>query len=674
MIADMAQVLILGRKRDSLEVARALQNAGVVHIDPLEAGELPRAVLQGADAERKSILERQLARAESALAALGVSDAVADENKLKTIPDLGAFLEEVGHRTDVLSKEHADLTAELGAIGSFSTVTRSLADLSSSLSKSERVGLLGFTFVKPEELMKLEQTLKDAGLNYALGNKTAANLEAGVLVVRKQDLSLARTALTRSGLGEVRLPGRFENLGFSSASELMLERARTAPEELQGVNDGLERLKREHAGTLSASRLELRDELGRFDAINASLAGKYGFAMRGWLPKKNTYSLEMALAPLKGQVIYQFEDAPTHHAEHVPVTLDNNSAVKPFELLMGIFAPPAYGSFDPTWVIALCFPIFFGFVIGDIGLGAISLALAFMFRGMADKGQTLKIDFMGVAVSGAPLKNVATVLTHMAVWSIIFGFVYGEFFGTLGEHLGLFYIAGHAAEGAGEAVHEAKGLIPILIPRLESTATGLMLILSLIPGILQILYGWFIRFRLGLQHHDKKHTYEGIGMFVGLVGLILISYSFRNPGTPPIFNIIAAVCGLVFVACVFLSGVFMMFIEIISNGGNILSYLRLYAVGLSSAVLGKLATDAGWSLGMGIGGGKGLALGVLGVIGGIVVATLIHFLAILFTIIGHVLQPLRLHYAEFFTKFGFYDGSGRQYKPFARLSQAPSNK
>ena len=664
MIAEMAQVLILGRKRDSLEVARALQNAGVVHIDPLEAGELPRAVLQGADAERKSVLERQLARAESALAALGVSNAIPDENKLKTIPDLASYLEEIGHRTDVLSKEHTDLAAELGAIGSFNTVTKSLADLSGSLAKSERVGVLGFTYVKPEEFAKLESTLKDAGLTYALGNKTAANLEAGILAVRKQDLSLARTALTRAGLGEVRLPGRFENLPFSSASDLMSERARTAPEELQGVNDGLERLRREHVGALSASRLELRDELGRFDAISASVAGKYGFAMRGWLPKKNTYSLEMALAPLKGQVIYQFEDAPTHHAEHVPVTLDNNTAVKPFELLMGIFAPPAYGSFDPTWVIALCFPIFFGFVIGDIGLGAISLALAFFLRGMAARGQTLNIGFMGVSVSGAPLKNVATVLTHMAVWSIIFGFVYGELFGTLGEHLHLFYVTGH----------EETGLIPILIPRLESTATGLMLILSLVPGILQILYGWFIRFRLGVQHNDKKHTYEGIGMFVGLVGLILVSYSFRNPGTPPIVNIIAAVCGLVFVACVFLSGVFMMFIEIISNGGNILSYLRLYAVGLSSAVLGKLATNAGWSLGMGLGGGKGLALGVLGVIGGIIVATLIHFLAILFTIIGHILQPLRLHYAEFFTKFGFYDGSGRQYKPFARLSQAPSNK
>jgi V/A-type H+/Na+-transporting ATPase subunit I len=105
----------------------------------------------------------------------------------------------------------------------------------------------------------------------------------------------------------------------------------------------------------------------------------------------------------------------------------------------------------------------------------------------------------------------------------------------------------------------------------------------------------------------------------------------------------------------------MMPIEIMSNGGNILSYLRLYAVGLSSAILANLATDLGWSLGM--------SIGLPGLLIGIVVASLVHLFAITFTIIGHILQPLRLHYAEFFTKFGFYDESGKAYKPFARLVQ-----
>jgi V/A-type H+-transporting ATPase subunit I len=661
MIAEMAQVLILGRKRDSLEVVRALQDAGVVQIDPIDAGELPKGTVQGPEAERRAGLERQLARAESALAAMGATRTLPDFSKLKGISSLESYLEEIGHRTDVIASERTELEAEVGAINSYGKVARALAELAGTLDRSERVATFGFTFVTPDELAKLEKSLADANLIYTLGHKVIGlapgdSLSAGVLAVRKEDFTAARTALTRSGLSELRFPGRFEGLPFSQAASRMDERSRIAPEALQGMNAELDKLRRDHAGTLSASRVELRDELARYTTLESSVAGKYGFALRGWLPISSKPALEGALAPLKGQIIYQFEAPDHHHTDNVPVKLENNAIVKPFELLMGIFAPPAYGHFDPTWVIALCFPIFFGFVIGDIGLGLISLGVAFLLRGMANRGQTLEIGFLGVIVPPKPLLNVATILTHMSVWSIIFGFLYGEFFGTLLEHLHVFYIPGHGEEGKA-----AYGLIPIILPRLESSATGIMLILALIPGILQILYGWFVRFQSGLAHNDPKHTYEGAGMFIGLVGLIMISYAYRNPGSPQILYIIGGICLAV---SVFLNWVMaklgpMSVIEIISNGGNILSYLRLYAVGLSSAVLAKLATDLGWNLGM--------QLGVVGILVGIVVASLVHLFAIVFTIIGHVLQPLRLHYAEFFTKFGFYDKSGRPYRPFARL-------
>ncbi len=656
MIAEMTQVLILGRKRDSLEVVRALQDAGVVQIDPLDPGELSKGTVQGPEAERRAGLERQLARAESALAAMGASRTLPDLAKLKGIGSLESYLEEIGHRTDVIASEKTELEAEVGAINSYAKVAQALADLSGTLDQSNRVATFGFTFVTPDELAKLEKSLSDANLVYTLGHKVIGlapgdSLSAGVLAVRKEDFATARTALTRSGLSELRFPGRFEGLPFGQAASRMNERSRIAPEALQGMNAELDKLRRDHAGMLAAARVELRDELARYTTLESSVAGKYGFALRGWLPVQSKSALEGSLAALKGQIIYQFEAPDHHHTDNVPVKLENNAVVKPFELLMGIFAPPAYGAFDPTWVIALCFPIFFGFVIGDIGLGAISLGVAFLLRGMANRDQTLEIGFLGVTIPPKPLLNVATILTHMSIWSIIFGVIYGELFGTLGEHLHLFYIRGG----------EETGLIPILLPRLESSATGIMLILALIPGILQILYGWFVRFQQGLAHNDPKHTYEGAGMFIGLVGLIVISYAYRNPGSPQILYIIGGICLAV---SVFLNWVMaklgpMSVIEIISNGGNILSYLRLYAVGLSSAVLAKLATDLGWSLGM--------QLGVIGILVGIVVASLVHLFAIIFTIIGHVLQPLRLHYAEFFTKFGFYDKSGRPYRPFARL-------
>ena len=136
-------------------------------------------------------------------------------------------------------------------------------------------------------------------------------------------------------------------------------------------------------------------------------------------------------------LVYEFEGAPTHHASHVPVKLVNNPIFKPFELLLAMFAPPAYGAFDPTWVLAVCVPLFFGFVIGDIGFGLVALAVALLFRSMAQSDKTLDLGPLGIAVPPKPLMNLSTVLTWMAAWSIVFGFAYGELFGSTGENLGI---------------------------------------------------------------------------------------------------------------------------------------------------------------------------------------------------------------------------------------------
>ncbi|HWG85111.1 MAG TPA: V-type ATPase 116kDa subunit family protein, partial [Deinococcales bacterium] len=425
MIADMAQVLIVGRKRDSLEVVRALQDVGVVQIDPLDSAELERSALAGADAERRAVLERQLARVESILAALGNPQVAPAPTRLKSISDLGSYLEEVGHRADVLVRERAELESELATTGTYRQVARAAAELAGNLDRSERVAVLAFT-ADAEDLTALRAALDaNLGAPYEIGTRQAGAVTTGVLAVRRRDEAAARALLGRAGVSELRLGGRFANLPYSSAALLIEERSRTGPEELLGVREGLENIAREHAPTLVAARYELRDEIGRYAAIEAGARGRYGFALRGWLPVANKPALESALAPLKNQVLYQFEAPDLHHAEHVPVKLENNAFVKPFELLMGIFAPPGYGTYDPTWVIALFFPIFFGFVIGDIGLGLLFLLLALVLRGRANAGKDLNLGMLGVVVPPKPLRSVATIVTWMSLWSIVFGFVYG---------------------------------------------------------------------------------------------------------------------------------------------------------------------------------------------------------------------------------------------------------
>jgi V/A-type H+/Na+-transporting ATPase subunit I len=652
-IAEMSEILILGRKRDNLEVIRALQEAAVVQIDPLEDNEVPRAMLEGADASRKATLERMLARTESALAAMNATETQPDFRKLAAA-NLEPLIEEVGARTDVLSKERSDLGQELAAIGSFSSLARVLGDLGSGLGKSGRVAVVGFSVNDAKEKDKLEALLREANLNYELGHQPVGKASAAVLAVRSQDASTARSLVSRAGLSELRFPGRFEGMNYADAAALMEQRARTSPEEMQGILGSLEELKSKHASTLAAARVEIKDELARFDALSSSVAGKYGFALRGWIPKANHAQLEQALTPLKGQVIYQFSDAPHHHADHVPVKLVNNNLVKPFESLLGILPLPAYGTFDPTWVLAIFFPILFGWIIGDVGFGLVSLGLSFLLGNMAKAGKNLKLDLFGANLGPATLENISKLLVWMGGWSILFGVVFGEFFGTFGEYVGIFKFAGE----------NTSALITAPLHRVSPSESGIMILLSLIPGVIHVLYGWFMRAKLGFDHHDNAHAYEGIGMFLSVVAMLpwvgqfVLGWTFPAwVGTAQLVLLAVGIIGFGFLS----KKAMFMFLELPTNFGNILSYLRLYAVGLSGAVLANYATDTAYAFGSGMGGIVGLVLAII-------IGSLVHLVFIAFTIIGHILTPLRLHYVEFFTKFGYYDHNGRAYRPLAKLS------
>ncbi|MFN3267491.1 MAG: hypothetical protein ACK41E_11710, partial [Deinococcales bacterium] len=252
------------------------------------------------------------------------------------------------------------------------------------------------------------------------------------------------------------------------------------------------------------------------------------------------------------------------------------------------------------------------------------------------------------------LNGISKLLVWMGVWSIIFGVVFGEFFGTLGEYIGLFKFAGESG----------NALITAPLHRISPNEGSTMILLSLIPGVIHVLYGWFMRAKLGFAHHDNTHAFEGVGMFLAvlamlpLVGTFVLGWTF--PAWVGTLQLVLLVVGVVGFGLLSKKLMFMA-LELPTNFGNILSYLRLYAVGLSGGVLANYATDTAHALGSGTGG-------IIGVVLGIVVGCLVHLLFIAFTIIGHILTPLRLHYVEFFTKFGYYDHNGRAYRPLAKLS------
>ena len=102
-------------------------------------------------------------------------------------------------------------------------------------------------------------------------------------------------------------------------------------------------------------------------------------------------------------------------------------------------------------------------------------------------------------------------------------------------------------------------------------------------------------------------------------------------------------------------------VELLSQGGAVVSYARIFAVGLVSAILAGLCTDLGWSLGE--------TLGFIGILIGVTLGIVLHFFVLALTLIGHILQPRHVfHMVEFLNPTGFNAESSPRDNPLRRLS------
>lgn len=661
MIAAMEQLTLVGRKRIAQDLLASLQSLGVVQIDPLEPSSesLSKFVLKEGERKQKEGWDAAVSKSQNLIDALGVQGVVPSSRA-----DIPANAEEVSNQlagianqVDKLVAERADYRDELDVIQTYLPVFRDVTPASAQLDSSRYLQSVSF-LVPADRAEAVEGTIRETLQDRVDVAMRPRGKEALVTAVAlKKDKDLLRTALSRAGFSELTLPDRYKDLGVAKAVHTMEERSQSLPKRLSAIDDELGKLAGQHGAKLQAIHQVAANNQARYDRMMDMAESKYGFALQGWVPSVDRSKVVDSLKKQFGDdVAVESREADEHHDEAIPVKLENPGWIKPFEGLLSLFAPPKYGNFDPSWTLAVFFPFFFGLVVGDIGFGLMFAAIGWWMRRRGAQGKELNLGILGITIQPGALRPISTVIFWCSAWAILFGFLFGEFFGHLLEYWPkanpIFYIPGHGHEG-----EEAHGLIPILLPRVVEFAP--ILIASLGFGILQVLGGWLIRVIYGFKHHDMKHVWEGIGMLGGLIGLIVFAWGYLtqniNGGVLAVLWIGLAI----FVLGLIMSRVFLMIIELASNAGAILSYLRLFAVGLSSALVANLATDLGFAIGG--------TLPIIGPILGILIGLAVHLIAIALTIIGHTLQPLRLNYVEFFTKFGFYDESGRPYRPFRLL-------
>lgn len=474
------------------------------------------------------------------------------------------------------------------------------------------------------EVLKLIQT----ELAEITGNKfefmyTGVDEEslAAIAVFSRKYSEQVHAFVFSTNVNEVRLPADFYGHSFQEMLGMIEERRAVASKEIVDINRDLEKLSGRWYWELSVLRRYLEDINEEMDTFGKFGESEYTFVIQGWVPQKSVRRTTEALREAFGaRVVIETLPATPEDMANAPTFYDNPRFVKPFEFFMKLMRPPKYHEVDPSPLMAFFFPVFFGIMVGDIGYGMVIAAISIGVKARA-RAQWLK--------------DLANIMLISAVPTIVFGFLFGEFFGDLGETMHWL----HPVTVFGVTWNRMEAVIP-------------MLLLALVIGLFHVFLGLGVGLYNAWTVNSKKHMIEKIataGVIVGLIVCLAGAASFM----PGIVMWAGIALILVSVPLVFYGGGIFGTIELISAMGNIMSYARLMAIGMASVVLAIVANQfAG-------------ALGIAAV--GIVAAISLHLLNLAMGMFSPSIHALRLHMVEFFSKF--YEGGGQLYKPFKKLDK-----
>ena len=360
--------------------------------------------------------------------------------------------------------------------------------------------------------------------------------------------------------------------------------------------------------------------------------------LEGFCPIDQVAALDAILE--KQEVYYQAED-PTAE-DNTPIKLRNNKFTQLFESLTGMYGWPNYGEFDPTPILAPFFLLFFAMCMGDCGYG-----ILLMIIGVLIAKKKLNIEMFD---------GLGPIITVLGVGTTVVGFFLGTFMG----------IDLYQAEWVPQALKSVmiKG---------EVMGYDIQMVLALCIGVFHIClamvvkaicytkqfgfkeniatWGWTLLIVGGLLVAILGMTilpaalFKGAIIAVGTVSALAI-YIFNTPGRNPLINIGAGLWETYNMA----TGIL----------GDVLSYIRLYALGLAGGMLGAAFNNLGLMV-MG-GSTEGATWQWLPFV---LILVLGHVLNLAMSALGAFVHPLRLSFVEYFKNAG-YEGKGTLYKPFKK--------
>ena len=418
---------------------------------------------------------------------------------------------------------------------------------------------------------------------------------------------------------------------------VLAQEERTLQNELREVQERIHALAAFGQPRLEAYQTDLFNRL-EYKTVSLNVPNEAEGTLRwveGYLPEEQASAFEAFLQ--REDVVYQTraaEEVPEEKAAEIPVLLRNGWFGRLFEPITNLFSLPSYREIDLTPALAPFFMAFFGFCLGDAGYGLLIIAAGLYLA--------FKLP--------QKLKGIAWLAFWLGIGTVVFGTLSGTFFGV-------------------ELVKiEALGKFRSFI-----FDSNQMMTLSLAIGAVQIIFGMALDVARITKMQGFKYALYRLGwIFVLVFGAMLIGLPKLGVAAPaPVNYALYALTGLGAVFALFYnnpdknillnfgSGLWATYNTATGLVGDLLSYIRLFALGLTGGILGSvfntLALDAA----------AGVGVPVVSQLIMLAILLFGHSLNLALCVLGALVHPIRLTFVEFYKNAGFA-GGGKAYKPFMK--------
>jgi V/A-type H+/Na+-transporting ATPase subunit I len=359
--------------------------------------------------------------------------------------------------------------------------------------------------------------------------------------------------------------------------------------------------------------------------------------LEGWVPSDSVAGVNEFLDKTGAAYI----TAQPSAADKVPVLLKNKGFAQKFEKLGELYSLPNYKEMDITPFFAPFYALFFGFCLGDAGYGILIAAGAMIARQKV----------------GSELKPMALLVFYLGLSTILFGLLGGTFFGIN------LYLTNLPIYRDLSVMFREQG----------TDVNMLLFYLSIILGAIQIMFGMFLKAVNETIQFGWKFAVGTYGWITLIIGSLLVYLASVVTGVSmeqlrPVLYVVIAVASVMIlllnnlnrnILANFGLGLWNTYNMATGLLGDLLSYIRLFALGISSAILGFVFN----SLALSMSG----SVPVVSAIVMIIILLFGHGINLFMSGLGAFVHPMRLTFVEFYKNAGF-SGGGKKYNPFRKIN------